>query len=76
MFTECEPAGEKLYTFTIITTSSSSALGWLHGESCFVLINYVFCLSTVMSLDTVIDYVTCSTFILCGRSLLVFLPAH
>ena len=28
------PAGEILYTFTILTTSSSSALGWLHGQFC------------------------------------------
>lgn len=27
-------AGETLYTFTIVTTSSSSALQWLHGELC------------------------------------------
>lgn len=27
-------AGETLYTFTIVTTSSSSTLQWLHGESC------------------------------------------
>lgn len=27
----CFPAGEILYTFTILTTSSSSALEWLHG---------------------------------------------
>ena len=26
------PAGEILYTFTIITTDSSSALKWLHGN--------------------------------------------
>ncbi|KAL6217813.1 hypothetical protein ACLB2K_011030 [Fragaria x ananassa] len=29
--------GEKLYTFTIITTSSSSALGWLHDRMPVVL---------------------------------------
>jgi len=27
-------AGETLHTFTIVTTSSSSALQWLHGKSC------------------------------------------
>ncbi|KAB2636665.1 embryonic stem cell-specific 5-hydroxymethylcytosine-binding protein-like [Pyrus ussuriensis x Pyrus communis] len=31
------PAGEKLYTFTIITTSSSSALGWLHDRMPVIL---------------------------------------
>ncbi|KAM1761083.1 hypothetical protein ACFX11_003888 [Malus domestica] len=30
-------AREKLYTFSIITTTSSSALGWLHGEMPVIL---------------------------------------
>ncbi|XP_020425226.1 uncharacterized protein LOC18766273 isoform X1 [Prunus persica] len=35
--TVCYPVGEKLYTFTIITTSSSSALGWLHDRMPVIL---------------------------------------
>lgn len=33
-FSLCFITGEKLYTFTILTSSSSSTLKWLHGESC------------------------------------------
>jgi len=38
-------AGETLHTFTIVTTSSSSALQWLHGESCTLN----FCIPTEMT---------------------------
>jgi hypothetical protein len=35
------PAGEIIYSFTILTTSSSSALQWLHGESCLFQLTHI-----------------------------------
>jgi hypothetical protein len=35
------PAGEIIYFFTILTTSSSSALQWLHGESCLFQLTHI-----------------------------------
>jgi hypothetical protein len=34
------PAGEIIYSFTILTTSSS-ALQWLHGESCLFQLTHI-----------------------------------